>query len=184
MSEHERVEAAKNVEALKAFRDQGYNVLVDLTALDYSAWSAHTPGAAAFREYTTKQDLPEGAPPPQGPARFDVVYRLMKLDPATGMDQGRVEVRCAVEEGEAVLRSVASLWPVADWLEREVWDMFGIRFADRSKLKRLLMYEEFVGHPLKKDYPIGKRQPLIGPADGELKGAPTFNREKPAITGE
>jgi len=74
-----------------------------------------------------------------------VIYRVMKLDPATGADRGRVELHCAVGV-EPVLRSAAGLWPAADWLEREVWDMFGVKFADRPGIKRLLMYEEFSGH--------------------------------------
>ncbi|PYM35065.1 MAG: NADH-quinone oxidoreductase subunit C, partial [Candidatus Rokuibacteriota bacterium] len=56
------------------------------------------------------------------------------------------------------------LWPSANWFEREVWDMFGVRFSGHPNLMRLLLYEEFVGHPLRKDYPIDRRQPLIGPA--------------------
>jgi len=60
--------------------------------------------------------------------------------------------------------TAVDLWPIADWFEREVWDMFGVRFAGHPDLRRLLMYEEFVGHPLRKDYPIDRRQPLIGPA--------------------
>ena len=107
----------------------------------------------------------------------------MKLDLETGADAGRVEIHCAVDD-LPVLRSVADLWPIADWLEREVWDMFGVKFADRPDIKRLLMYEEFSGHALRKDYPIGKRQPLIGPKDGNLPGSPSFNILKPTITGE
>ena len=146
-----------NVEELAKLRDEGYNVLVDLTCVDWSK---------------------QGRSP-----RFDVIYRLMKLDPATGLDGGRVEARCAVGE-EPTLRSARALWPIADWLEREVWDMFGVGFVDRPGIKRLLMYEEFVGHPLRKDYPIAKRQPLIGPKDGELKGSPSFNIIRPVLSGE
>ena len=81
-------------------------------------------------------------------------------------------------------KSAAGLWPAADWLEREVWDMFGVPFADRPAIKRLLLYEEFQGHPLRKDYPIAKRQPLIGPAGGEAAQNPSFNAIRPALRGE
>ena len=155
--ERRDIAATENHAALSALKAEGYNVLSDLTCVDY---------------------LPQGKSP-----RFDVIYRLMKLDLETGADGGRLEIHCAVDEAP-VLRSVMDLWPIADWLEREVWDMFGVKFADRPDIKRLLMYEEFVGHALRKDYPIGKRQPLIGPKDGNLKGSPSFNILKPTITGE
>ena len=146
-----------NREELSALKAEGYNVLVDLTCVDYA---------------------PQGRVP-----RFEVIYRLMKLDLETGDDRGRKEARYRVGE-EAVLSSVADLWPIADWLEREVWDMFGVKFADRPDIKRLLMYESFSGHPLRKDYPIGKRQPLVGPANGEKADSPSFNILKPTVTGQ
>ena len=155
--ERRDVPAASNHEELAKLRTEGYNMLVDVTCVDY---------------------LPQGKSP-----RFDVIYRLMKLDAATGDDLGRVEVHCAVGE-DAVLRSAKDLWPSADWLEREVWDMFGVKFADRPGIKRLLMYEEFSGHALRKDYPIGKRQPLIGPKSGEKADSPSFNILRPTVTGE
>ena len=155
--ERRDVPAASNHEELAKLRAEGYNMLVDVTCVDY---------------------LPQGKSP-----RFDVIYRLMKLDAATGDDLGRVEVHCAVGE-DAVLRSAKDLWPSADWLEREVWDMFGVKFADRPGIKRLLMYEEFSGHALRKDYPIGKRQPLIGPKSGEKADSPSFNILRPTVTGE
>ncbi len=151
------VDAARNYEELVALKAQGYNLLVDLSCIDGQKLG-HAP-------------------------RFTVVYRLAKIDLETGKDGGRVEVRCAVDE-TPVLRSVASVWPVADWLEREVWDMFGVRFADRPEIKRLLMYEEFVGHPLRKDYPIAKRQPLVGPPSGDRADSPSFNIIRPTIVGE
>ena len=62
--------------------------------------------------------------------------------------------------------------------------MFGVKFADRPGIKRLLMYEEFTGHALRKDYPIAKRQPLIGPKSGDKADSPSFNILKPTVTGE
>lgn len=155
--ERRDIPAATNHDELAKLKAEGYNMLVDLTCVDY---------------------LPQGKSP-----RFDVIYRLMKLDPATGLDSGRLEAHCAVDESP-VLRSVKDLWPSADWLEREVWDMFGVKFSDRPGIKRLLMYEEFVGHALRKDYPIGKRQPLIGPKSGEKADSPSFNILRPTVTGE
>jgi len=155
--ERRDIPAASNHDELAKLKAEGYNMLVDMTCVDY---------------------LPQGKSP-----RFDVIYRLMKLDPATGLDSGRLEAHCAVDE-LPVLRSVKDLWPSADWLEREVWDMFGVKFADRPGIKRLLMYEEFVGHALRKDYPIGKRQPLIGPKSGEKADSPSFNILRPTVTGE
>ena len=75
----------------------------------------------------------------------------------------RVKIR--VTEDEAWVPSVSSLWKAANWLEREVWDMFGIRFSGHPDLRRILMYEEFRGHPLRKDYPVSKRQPLVEERD-------------------
>ena len=68
-----------------------------------------------------------------------------------------------VDDPEPEVDSVTSLWGSANWLERETWDMYGVRFTGHPDLRRLLMYEGFVGHPLRKDYPVNKRQPLIGP---------------------
>jgi NADH-quinone oxidoreductase subunit C len=90
--------------------------------------------------------------------RFDVVYHLLSLQM-----RRRIRIKVRLEEANPSVESVTSLWGSADWLEREVWDMFGIRFTGHPNLKRILMYEEFQGHPLRKDYPVNKRQPLIGP---------------------
>ena len=61
--------------------------------------------------------------------------------------------------------SLAGLWQSANWAEREIWDMFGVRFEGHPNLKRILLYEEFVGHPLRKDYPYDRRQPLVDERD-------------------
>jgi NADH-quinone oxidoreductase subunit C len=90
--------------------------------------------------------------------RFDVVYHLLSLP-----FNRRLRLKVQVDDGEESLRSLTPWWGAANWLEREVWDMFGIRFIGHPGLKRILMYEEFQGHPLRKDYPYRKRQPRIGP---------------------
>lgn len=92
--------------------------------------------------------------------RFEVVYHLRSM--ATG---NRLRIKAPVHEEEggpvAEVATVSDLWPTANWQEREVYDMFGIKFTDHPDLRRILMYEEFVGHPLRKDYPKEQRQPLI-----------------------
>lgn len=90
--------------------------------------------------------------------RFEVVYHLLSM-----ANKRRLRVKLRVDGDDPVVESITHLWGSANWLEREVWDMFGIRFAGHPNLKRILMYEEFEGHPLRKDYPMRKRQPLIGP---------------------
>lgn len=90
--------------------------------------------------------------------RFEVVCHFYSL-----RHNHRLRIKVKVSEADPVMPSLVGLWPIANWLEREVWDMFGIRFDGHPHLKRILMYEEFVGHALRKDYPITKRQPLIGP---------------------
>ena len=67
-----------------------------------------------------------------------------------------------LEEATPKVDSLTSLWAGANWLEREAWDMFGVSFLGHPDLRRILMYQEFDGHPLRKDYPVNKRQPLIG----------------------
>ena len=86
--------------------------------------------------------------------RFEVVYVLysMKL-------KHQLIVRVIVEEAKPQVPTVAALWLIAGWLEREVWDMYGITFTGHPDLRRVLLYEEFEGHPLRKDYAIQASQP-------------------------
>ncbi len=128
----------------------GFNMLVDLTCIDYLGYG---------------QDTRNASPAPAG-RRLKLVYRFMALDTATGLVTARSVLECWVEDDKGPA-SVRDLYPCADWLEREVWDMFGVPFSDRPGIKRILMYDAFKGHPLLKDYPIKQRQPLIGPADGK-----------------
>jgi NADH-quinone oxidoreductase subunit C len=93
--------------------------------------------------------------PERESARFDVV--LMTRSSVTG---ARIRLRTHAKDGEEP-GSLAGTWSGANWAEREVWDMFGIKFNGHPDMRRILLYEEFVGHPLRKDYPIDKAQPLV-----------------------
>jgi NADH-quinone oxidoreductase subunit C len=107
--------------------------------------------------------------------RFDVVYHLYSL-----RKKHRLRVKVHVEEKDLTVDSITSVWPAADWFEREVWDMFGIKFNGHPNLKRILMYEGFEGHPLRKDFPINYRQPLIAQkSDEELEARPEFLGQTP-----
>ena len=89
--------------------------------------------------------------------RFELVLHLY-----SSRRNARFRLKTRPEnDGALAVDSVVDLYPAANWPEREVWDMFGIRFRGHPNLKRILMYEEFVGHPLRKDYPVNKRQPLV-----------------------
>lgn len=88
--------------------------------------------------------------------RFEVVYQLFSFD-----RNRRLRVKVPVPEETPEVESLTPLWKAADWMEREVWDMFGIRFRGHPDLRRILMYEEFSGYPLRKDYPVNLRQPLV-----------------------
>ena len=88
--------------------------------------------------------------------RFEMVYHFKSLTHARRL---RLKVRLA--EDDCKIASIHHLWKAVDWYERECFDMFGIVFEGHPDLRRILMYDEFEGHPLRKDYPIDKQQPLV-----------------------
>jgi len=90
--------------------------------------------------------------------RFEVVYHLYSIP-----KNRRVRIKARVPEQTPELASAVPLYASANWMEREVWDLYGIRFDGHPDLRRLLLYDEFEGHPLRKDYPKERRQPLTGP---------------------
>jgi len=115
--------------ALTLCRDDAalaFDLLVDVTAVDYLRF----PG---------REDGP----------RFEVVYHLYSV-----AHNHRVRVKVPVEQDDPVVPTATGLWPIANWLEREVWDMFGIKFSGHPDLRRILMDERWDGHPLRKDYPL------------------------------
>ena len=136
----ERRDVHRVLEQLRDDRALSFNLLIDLTAVDYL-----------------------GRDP-----RFEVVYHLAALDVKPRGEEPsrlyhRLRVKAAVPEQDCCVPSVCNLWLAANWMEREVWDLYGVRFDGHPDLRRILLYEEFQGHPLRKDYPKERRQPLLGP---------------------
>ena len=112
---------------VKMLRDEaGYDMLTDLTAVDY-----------------LNQGMPE---------RYAVVYQFYSVK-----DNTRTRVKAWVPEADPTIDSVSSLYRSAPWAEREVWDLMGIKFKGHPDLKRLMLPENYEGHPLRKDYPLTGR---------------------------
>jgi NADH-quinone oxidoreductase subunit C len=123
------VPAARLLELLAALKDQcGFSMLAELGATDYLGYPGRTR------------------------PRFEVHYVLLNLDSSE-----RLVVKAAVDDPNPSLPTVVPLWPGANWMEREVFDMFGITFLGHPDLRRILMPEEFTAHPLRKDYPLRGR---------------------------
>jgi NADH-quinone oxidoreductase subunit C len=103
---------------------------------------------------------PLGVPPSaawnESKPRFEVCYQLRSTK-----HRYRLRLKIAVPEHDAHCPSLATLWPAFDWQERETFDMYGIRFEGHPDLRRVFLYDEFIGYPLRKDYPKEKRQPLV-----------------------
>ncbi|MBC8104564.1 MAG: NADH-quinone oxidoreductase subunit C [Cytophagales bacterium] len=82
--------------------------------------------------------------------RFEVIYSLYSLS-----TNRRIVIKAQVDEDEAAIDTVSDVWPAANWPEREIFDLFGIHFKGHPDLRRILMPDDWVGHPLRKDYPLG-----------------------------
>jgi len=133
---------------LAFLRERGFDLLVDITCVDY----------LEYRD-----------PPMQMPACGGSRYGLVYLLASTNSNQ-RLTLRVFVDDPDPTVPSAVPLWKAANWLEREVWDLFGIRFTGHPDLRRLVMPEEFTAHPLRKDYPLQGR--------GERHNFPVITREE------
>jgi NADH-quinone oxidoreductase subunit C len=130
------------LDLMRALVDDGYLTCAALTAVDFLTH----PG----------RELPAGITP----ERFEIVVVLWKLDSPEPL-----RIRVQVPEHDASIPSLFDIWPGTEALEREVYDMFGITFDDHPDLSRILMPEDWVGHPLRKDY-------AVGAIPVQFKGAP------------
>jgi NADH-quinone oxidoreductase subunit C len=149
------VDPARIVEACTHLRDErGFSFLADLSPADYLGWGGK--GVAGYIGTREGRDLNaagsqgyQHVPGPK-PKRFSLSYHLLKLDD----EPRRVRVQAWLDDGEEI-DTVVRVWPTADWFEREAWDMYGIRFRGHPNLRRILMDDDWEGHPLRKDYPLG-----------------------------
>jgi NADH/F420H2 dehydrogenase subunit C len=136
-------------------RDElGFDFLSDITAVDYLGWGgkgvAGYIGTRAGRDLNTPMTQGLQALPEPKPKRFALNYHLLSVV----ADGGRIRLQTWVDDGDAV-PSLIEVWPTADWHEREAYDMVGINITGHPNLKRILMDDDWEGHPLRKDYPIG-----------------------------
>ncbi len=93
--------------------------------------------------------------------RFEIVYLMASLGlGGFGETPKRLRVKVRVPSGHVLVPSVSSVWPAANWAEREAYDLFGIHFSDHPDLRRILMPEDWEGFPLRKDYPVQIKQPV------------------------
>jgi NADH-quinone oxidoreductase subunit C len=109
--------------------------------------------------------------------RFEVVYILYSIE-----HKHMLTLRVPLDEDDVKLPTVSSVWGVASWLEREVFDMYGMIFTGHPDLRRVLMYEEFEGHPLRKDYATQASQPrteLLAPERDSVEEFIHFTKDRP-----
>ncbi len=125
---------AHYLDVVRALRDDGYQTVSDITAVDYLA-------------YTAGRSLPAGVQP----ERFEIVVNLLSFDPPR-----RIRLRVQVPESDPRVPSLYELFPGTEAQEREVYDMYGIILEGHPDLTRILMPDDWEGHPLRKDYGIGR----------------------------
>ena len=148
------VDPARLVEACIYLRDElDFRFLSDISATDYLGWGKQTAGyigTAGGRDINSPGSWGLQKKPEAKRKRFAMNYHVLKI----GEGAERLRVQVWLDDGEPV-PTVVPVWPTADWHEREAWDLMGIRAAGHPNLRRILLDDDWEGHPLRKDYPIG-----------------------------
>jgi NADH-quinone oxidoreductase subunit C len=173
----ERIHVAREhiVDVCRILRDDpelAFDLLLDVTAIDYMGqpddftakheiWDENRPVMERKARRRHRILVPE-----RGPLeRFALVYHMISTRHCH-----RLRLKCRVPEDDPTIASLTPVWAGANWLERETYDMYGIRFAGHPDPRRIYLYEEFVGHPLRKDYGKFDEQPIqpyVGPGAKE-----------------
>ena len=149
------VDPARLLDAACFLRDElGFNFLSDVSAADYLGWGeqpvAGYIGTAAGRDINRPASHGLSHRPAPKPKRFSMSYHLLALRQGAP----RVRLQTWLDDGEPV-ESVVKVWPTADWHEREVWDLMGVNIVNHPNRVRILLEDDWEGHPLRKDYPVG-----------------------------
>ena len=163
----DRIHVAREriVEAARLLRDSpdlDFDMLLDVTCIDYfgqpddfrntpEVWDRNRDVLRRRPESRHRVNAPERGDHP----RFAVVYHLV----STRLLH-RLRVKCRVPEDDPAISTLSCLWAGANWLERETFDLYGIHFSGHPDLRRIYLYDEFVGHPLRKDYRKHDEQPI------------------------
>lgn len=139
------ISAQGMLETMTQLRDHpalGFELLVDVCGIDYSTYGSETSEDGRY--------LPDDSATTKFPARFAAVYHLLSVK-----HNARLRVRIFAEDDEMpMLDSVTDIWPVANWFEREAFDLYGIIFVGHPDLRRILTDYGFAGNPFRKDFPL------------------------------
>lgn len=138
--------------AMRDTEDLAFDMLVDISGVDYlhyrlSEWRTDSAANTSYErgvEWLTPEDRSDVMP-----QRFGVVYHLLSIS-----HNQRIRLKTFVPEDNPILDSVYTLWPAANWFEREVFDLFGLLFKNHPDLRRILTDYGFIGHPFRKDFPL------------------------------
>lgn len=147
----------KSLEVLAFLKDSGFDMLVDLTCVDYLEYRD------ALRRYGLVYLLASTL------TNQRLTLRVFVDDPVMNPHAVLSDGPEAADKPMPTVRSAVPLWAAANWLEREVWDLFGVRFLGHPDLRRLVMPDAFTAHPLRKDYPLQGR--------GERHNFPVLTRD-------